>query len=82
MVCLGVRSGQDPADSRPWSREAFLASLAFQGVEEGKGGAYLGGRVRGGLPDHPWSLPHPPTAPPSLGRKRMELAFRLLGRSF
>lgn len=76
MVCLGVRSGQDPADSWPWSWEDFLASLAFQGVVEGKGGAYLGqGEGRTPRPSLEYPSPSfskmvvPPTAPPSLGRK-------------
>lgn len=84
MVCLGVRSGQDPADSRPWSWEASLAPWAFQGVEEGKGGAHLG---QGGGEDSPTitgvSLPlplrdgSPSHCPPSFGPlgKLMEPAF-------
>lgn len=51
---------------------ASLASLAFQGVEEGKGGAYLGqgeGRTPGPSAEYP-SLSEmvvPPTAPQVLG---------------
>lgn len=53
---------------------ASLASLAFQGVEEGKGEAYLGqgeGRTPGPSPEYPsLSLSEmvvPPTAPQVLG---------------
>lgn len=45
LAGLGVRPGQDPADSWPRGREpgslGLSGSLAFQGVEGGKGGTFL-----------------------------------------